>query len=339
MKPYTAMVNGQPRVIDATIMRRPRLHLPEGDIARASLPIKAFQLGVRLLFGLVFRVRVEGRANVPRQSVIICFNHLGWTEAFLVLLYFPAEPRIYGIGHQHVSEISGFRHWLMDKIHVLIPMDISQPSQALRISEEVLRRGGSLLISPEGRLGDPGRRSDPTPARRGPCEHHHRGAAAAGRHHRIEGSVATPSADDADWPAYPARRLRGRQADPRPRPDCRARPGHARLTAGRPGAPPDQAPAALADGTLLGESAATPAAIHGVIETVLQKEQPCHRVGAMAGLLRAGLRAGIPPAGRTAQLPGVIRAVAQRAPRPSEPAGRFAPGSGRGLSPGSMERQ
>jgi 1-acyl-sn-glycerol-3-phosphate acyltransferase len=154
MKPYTALVNGHPRVIDAATMRRPRLHLPEGDIARASLPIKVFQRFVRLLFGLIFRVRVEGRANIPRQPVIICFNHLGWTEAFLVLLYFPAEPRIYGIGHQHVSEISGFRHWLMANIHVLIPMDISQPAQALRISEEVLRRGGSLLISPEGRLGE-----------------------------------------------------------------------------------------------------------------------------------------------------------------------------------------
>jgi 1-acyl-sn-glycerol-3-phosphate acyltransferase len=165
MKPYTAMVNGQPRVIDATLMSRPPLHLQEGDIVPASVPIKVFRLFVRVLFGLLFRVRVVGLDNVPRHPVIICFNHLGWAEAFLVLLYFPVEPRIYGIGHEHVSELSGFRHWLMDKLHVMIPMDISQPFRALRISEEVLRRGGSLLLSPEGCLGD--REGDLMPLQRG----------------------------------------------------------------------------------------------------------------------------------------------------------------------------
>jgi 1-acyl-sn-glycerol-3-phosphate acyltransferase len=148
------MINGHPRVIDPSLMHRPRLHLPEGDIVRASVPLRAFRLFARLIFGLVFRVHIEGRANVPRHPAIICFNHLGWGEAFLVLLYFPVEPRIYGIGHEYVSEISGFRHWLMDKLHVLIPMDVNQPFRALRLSEEVLQRGGSLLISPEGHLGD-----------------------------------------------------------------------------------------------------------------------------------------------------------------------------------------
>lgn len=161
MQPYTARVHGHDVVIDDSTMHRPRLEVPEGDLGPASLPIKLFQFVVRLLFGLVFRVRVEGRKHLPHHPVIICFNHLGWAEGFLILLYFPAEPRIYGIGQQHVSELSGFRHWLMDKIHVLIPMDISQPSRALRLCEDVLKRGGSLLISPEGRLGS--REGDLTP--------------------------------------------------------------------------------------------------------------------------------------------------------------------------------
>ena len=153
MKPYTAMVNGHEVVVDAEMLHRSRVHLQAGSAGTASLGIRAFRLGVRLIFGLVFRVRVVGRANVPRRPAIICFNHLGWTEVFLVLLYFPVEPRIYVIGHQHVSELSGFRHWLVDKLQIMIPIDISKPFQALRISEDLLRRGGSLLISPEGRLG------------------------------------------------------------------------------------------------------------------------------------------------------------------------------------------
>ena len=153
MQPYTAKIRGHDMVIDASMMHRPALHVPAGDLGPASLPIKLLQGAVRLLFGLLFRVRIEGRQFIPRHPVIICFNHLGWTEGFLILLYFPVEPRIYGIGHQYVSELSGFRHWFMDKIQVMIPMDVAQPGRALRQCEEVLRRGGSLLISPEGCLG------------------------------------------------------------------------------------------------------------------------------------------------------------------------------------------
>ena len=69
------------------------------------------------------------------------------------------------IGHGHVSELSGFRHWLVDKLQIMIPIDISKPFQALRISEDLLRRGGSLLTSPEGRLGQ--REGDLTPLQPG----------------------------------------------------------------------------------------------------------------------------------------------------------------------------
>ena len=127
MQPYTAKIRGHDMVIDASMMHRPALHVPAGDLGPASLPIKLLQGAVRLLFGLLFRVRIEGRQYIPRHPVIICFNHLGWTEGFLILLYFPVEPRIYGIGHQYVSELSGFRHWFMDKIQVMIPMDVAQP--------------------------------------------------------------------------------------------------------------------------------------------------------------------------------------------------------------------
>ena len=94
MKPYTAISRGHQIVVDADTMRRSRVHLQAGSAAPASIGIRVFRRFVRLIFGLLFHVRVEGLANVPRHPVIICFNHLGWSEVFLVLLYFPAEPRI-----------------------------------------------------------------------------------------------------------------------------------------------------------------------------------------------------------------------------------------------------
>ena len=153
MKPYTASVHGQEVVVDARLMRRGPVHLQQGDAGRASFGIRAFRLVLWAAFRLLFRVRVVGRAHLPRHPAIICFNHLGWAEPFVVLLSFPVEPRIYVIGQAHVSEVSGFRHWLMDRLQILIPVDVSKPFQALRTSESLFKRGGSLLISPEGHLG------------------------------------------------------------------------------------------------------------------------------------------------------------------------------------------
>jgi hypothetical protein len=153
MKPYTARAFGREIVVDAATMRRPRVHLQQGPAGKAAPAIQVLQFLLRSIFRLVFRVHVVGLAHVPRTPVIICFNHLGWAEAFLVLLFFPVEPRIYGIGHQHVSELSGFRHWLIDQLQLFVPIDPSKPFLALRTAEDVLKRGGALLISPRAGWG------------------------------------------------------------------------------------------------------------------------------------------------------------------------------------------
>src|SRR5690242_481823 len=77
MKPYTATVRGQQIVVDEHLMHRAPVHLPEGDVARATLGLKAFRLVLQLIFRLLFRIRVEGRQNIPSGPAIICFNHLG----------------------------------------------------------------------------------------------------------------------------------------------------------------------------------------------------------------------------------------------------------------------
>ena len=129
------------------------LPIQQGSAARASLQVKAFRLFVRALFKFFFRVRVTGLGNALRQPSIICFNHLGWTEGLLVLLFFPVEPRIYGLGERQVAYLSKWRTWLFNWLQVFIPLDRGKPRQALRIMEDVLKRGGSLALAPEGRLG------------------------------------------------------------------------------------------------------------------------------------------------------------------------------------------
>ncbi len=128
--------------------------VPKGALSRARLPLRIFRGVLRAVFRLVFRVRVSGLEKVPHSPVIVCANHLGWTDPFLVLLFLPVEPRIYVLGEKEVRRISRFRRVIIDALRIMVPLDRGKPMQALRTMEGVLHKGGSLLIFPEGRLGE-----------------------------------------------------------------------------------------------------------------------------------------------------------------------------------------
>jgi 1-acyl-sn-glycerol-3-phosphate acyltransferase len=128
-------------------------NLPQGNAATPSLYIRGFRRALRLLFKVFFRIKVVGLENVPNTPVIICPNHLGWADTFLPLIFFPVEPRIYVLGEEQVKYISGFRQRVIDSLQVMVMLDRTRPVQALRITEDLLKRGGSVLIYPEGKLG------------------------------------------------------------------------------------------------------------------------------------------------------------------------------------------
>jgi 1-acyl-sn-glycerol-3-phosphate acyltransferase len=129
------------------------LHPQQSNVAHANPSIKLFRRVLRAIFKLFFRVRVAGLENVPDRPVIICANHLGWTDAFLVLLFLPVEPRIYILGERQVAHISKFRNAFISRLQVMVPLDRDKPREALRVMSDVLTGGGSLLIFPEGQLG------------------------------------------------------------------------------------------------------------------------------------------------------------------------------------------
>jgi len=80
-------------------------------------------------------------------------NHLGWTDTFMVLLLLPVEPRIYVLGERQAVLFSRFRVWLLRTFDVLVPLERDKPREALRVMSDLLARGGSLIIYPEGHLG------------------------------------------------------------------------------------------------------------------------------------------------------------------------------------------
>jgi 1-acyl-sn-glycerol-3-phosphate acyltransferase len=131
-------------------------HVPlqRGAAAPARWDQKALRLLVRTVFRLLFRVRVVGLDNIPPTPVIICANHLGWADPFLILLFFPAEPRIYVLGMEAIYESAPLVRRLLDWLQILVALDPAQPQCAARAMEEMVARGGRLLVFPEGRLGD-----------------------------------------------------------------------------------------------------------------------------------------------------------------------------------------
>jgi 1-acyl-sn-glycerol-3-phosphate acyltransferase len=138
----------------STKPRKKVLHVQQGDASRARLPLRLFRLLVKGLFRLAFKVRLKGLENLPSGQAIICVNHLGWADPFLPLLFFPVEPRIYVVGEKEVAHISTFRNRVIDKLEIMVSLDRDKPREALETMQDVLRRGGSVLIFPEGKLGE-----------------------------------------------------------------------------------------------------------------------------------------------------------------------------------------
>lgn len=140
---------GAPRTMQSGETDPRQSHSP-----RATFYTRAFRLMVRGLFQLFFRVRVRGLGNLPGAPFIVCPNHLGWADPFLILCFMPIEPRIYVLGYslEYVPDegARAFRTRVVNSLNVMIQLRMDRPIEAVRIMRDVIRDGGSLLIFPEG---------------------------------------------------------------------------------------------------------------------------------------------------------------------------------------------
>ena len=123
-------------------------------IVRANWQTRILRVLFRALFVCLFRARVMGLEHVPRAPYIACMNHLGWAEAFMVMLWFPTAPLLHGLGERDVMTRSAFRRWFFRQVPIFLPLDRDAPRAAIRSMQDVLARGGALLIAPEGKLGE-----------------------------------------------------------------------------------------------------------------------------------------------------------------------------------------
>jgi 1-acyl-sn-glycerol-3-phosphate acyltransferase len=96
----------------------------------------------------------EGRSNIPRRPVVLCFSHQNWADPAYVLAALPARPCCHFFGPEQEDMRRGVRNRLMRWAGIAVPY---QPGRrglvaATRRAEELLRRGDSVAIAGEGRI-------------------------------------------------------------------------------------------------------------------------------------------------------------------------------------------
>jgi 1-acyl-sn-glycerol-3-phosphate acyltransferase len=113
---------------------------------------RVFLRGVtRLLTSLLLRAKVSGLENFPRYGpAVIVFNHLGDTDAVLMMARLPHKSPAEGIGKIELND-----HWLVGPVfraHGIIWVHRGQPDRkALRAALDGLKEGRMITLAPEGR--------------------------------------------------------------------------------------------------------------------------------------------------------------------------------------------
>lgn len=113
---------------------------------------RAFLRGLtKLLTFLLLRAKVTGLENFPRYGpALIVFNHLGDTDAVLMMATLPFQSPAEGIG-----KIELYDHWLIGPIfraYGIIWVHRGRPDRkALRAALDSLAEGRMVALAPEGR--------------------------------------------------------------------------------------------------------------------------------------------------------------------------------------------
>ena len=100
------------------------------------------------------RVRLEGRERLPPGPAIYCFNHLSWSDPFVLMAILPFRPRLYFFGPKEEDMGVGGRNRLMSWTGTAIPYRPGKNDllDATRRVGAVLAAGGVVAIAGEGRI-------------------------------------------------------------------------------------------------------------------------------------------------------------------------------------------
>lgn len=126
---------------------------PPGSVRR-TVRYYTSRVAVGLLTRALFRLRVEGRDRMPSGPVILCFNHLGWADPFVLMATLPLRPRLSFFGPKEEDMAVGGRNRLMLWTGTAIPYKPGKNDllDATRRVGAAITQGGVVAIAGEGRI-------------------------------------------------------------------------------------------------------------------------------------------------------------------------------------------
>lgn len=103
---------------------------------------------------LYLRLRIVGRDRLPAGPAIYCFNHLNWSDPFVLMAMLPFRPRLYFFGPKEEDMGVGGRNRLLSWTRSTIPYRPGKNDllDATRRVTAVITTGGVLAIAGEGRI-------------------------------------------------------------------------------------------------------------------------------------------------------------------------------------------
>ncbi len=133
---------------------RPELPGPPVHPIRRAIRYRLSRAFCWLVVRAYLRLRVEGLERIPRGPVVYCFNHLSWTDPFVLMAVLPLKPRLYFFGPKEEDMRTGGRNRLMSWTGTSVPYkpgknDLLDTTRRVRA---VFEAGGSLAIAGEGRI-------------------------------------------------------------------------------------------------------------------------------------------------------------------------------------------
>jgi acyl-[acyl-carrier-protein]-phospholipid O-acyltransferase/long-chain-fatty-acid--[acyl-carrier-protein] ligase len=115
------------------------------------LPGATARFLVWLLSHTIYRVRIEGRQNVPEQGgALLVANHVSFIDGVLLILYLPRPVRM--VARADPVHKWGFRRLAEDLGTIFIEPGRRALVKSIRTAREAIRQGDLVCIFPEGQI-------------------------------------------------------------------------------------------------------------------------------------------------------------------------------------------
>jgi 1-acyl-sn-glycerol-3-phosphate acyltransferase len=133
---------------------RSRLPGPAIGPLRRTIRYWFTRIAVAALVRSYLRVHIVDRERLPPGRAIYCFNHLNWSDPFVLMAVLPFRPRLWFFGPKEADMAVGGRNRLLSWTGTTIPYKPAKNDllDATRRVGAVIDSGAVIAIAGEGRI-------------------------------------------------------------------------------------------------------------------------------------------------------------------------------------------